>query len=145
VVTGEEPFAITQTRQIVHLDDLCNECGNCATFCVHQGTPYLDKPRLYLNRANFEQETDNAFHIQGSTICARPGGREISLTATENSLIFENEQIRVRLSPEFEPLDMEAKQCFESACSLRLAAEMALLLTGVTASLPFLLTARPQP
>ena len=39
---------IKQSRQIVHLHELCNECGNCATFCVHQGRPYEVKPRLSL-------------------------------------------------------------------------------------------------
>jgi putative selenate reductase len=33
--------------QILHLDSLCNECGNCATFCPLQGAPYQDKPTLY--------------------------------------------------------------------------------------------------
>ena len=27
-------------RQIVHMDGLCNECGNCGTFCPHAGLPY---------------------------------------------------------------------------------------------------------
>jgi putative selenate reductase len=138
VVTGEESFMITQTRQIVHLDDLCNECGNCATFCVHPGKPYLDKPRLYLHEADFAQETDNAFYIQDSTIRARQTGREARLTVTGKSLAFENEQMRVRLSPKFELREMEAKQCFEGARSLRLAAIMAVLHRGLTTSLPFL-------
>lgn len=29
--------------QIVHIDDYCNECGNCATFCPYDGAPYRDK------------------------------------------------------------------------------------------------------
>jgi putative selenate reductase len=138
VVAGEEPFAIAQTRQIVHLDDLCNECGNCATFCVHQGKPYLDKPRLYLREADFAREMDNAFYIQDSTIRARQAGREARLTVADKSLTFENEQMRVRLSPEFELLEMEPKQRFEGTRSLRLAAEMAVLHRGLTTSLPFL-------
>ena len=28
------------TRQILHVDDFCNECDDCQTFCVHQGKPY---------------------------------------------------------------------------------------------------------
>ncbi len=56
VVIGQEAFQVKQTRQIVHLYDLCNECGNCATFCVHQGKPYQDKPRLFLQESDFRQE-----------------------------------------------------------------------------------------
>ena len=34
-VVAQERFAVTQARQILHIEDFCNECGNCATFCVH--------------------------------------------------------------------------------------------------------------
>jgi len=62
-VTGQEVFRIEQARQIIHVDDFCNECGNCETFCVHQGKPYLEKPRLFLRAGDFMLEEDNAFHL----------------------------------------------------------------------------------
>ncbi len=80
-VAGQEAFEIRQARQIVHVDDFCNECGNCATFCVHQGKPYADKPRLFLQRADFQLEDDNAFYIEGNTIWRREAGQESRLTA----------------------------------------------------------------
>ena len=43
--------------------DLCNECGNCATFCPTVGRPWKDKPRLYFHRGDFEAEADNAFML----------------------------------------------------------------------------------
>jgi len=52
-----------QAFQVAVLADLCNECGNCTTFCPTAGAPYRDKPRLYLDRAEFEAETDNAFML----------------------------------------------------------------------------------
>jgi len=54
-------FAAAQRFQIAVLTDFCNECGNCVTACPTSGTPYRDKPRLYLNRSDFEAEADNAF------------------------------------------------------------------------------------
>ena len=51
--SGHGAFRVAQARQIVHVDDLCNACGNCETFCVHQGKPYRDKPRLFLTREGF--------------------------------------------------------------------------------------------
>jgi putative selenate reductase len=51
---GSERFVLRQSRQIVHVLDLCNECGNCATFCVHRGRPFADKPRLALSRAAYD-------------------------------------------------------------------------------------------
>ncbi|MDH3349902.1 MAG: putative selenate reductase subunit YgfK [Gammaproteobacteria bacterium] len=55
--------AAHQAFQVAVLADLCNECGNCTTFCPTAGAPYRDKPRLYLDRVEFEAETDNAFML----------------------------------------------------------------------------------
>ena len=52
-----------QRYQVAILADLCNECGNCTTFCPTSGAPYRDKPRLYVNRDDFEAQSDNAFMI----------------------------------------------------------------------------------
>jgi putative selenate reductase len=52
-----------QHYQVAVLADLCNECGNCTTFCPTSGAPYRDKPRLYVNRDDFEAQQDNAFMI----------------------------------------------------------------------------------
>ena len=52
-----------QHHQVAVLADLCNECGNCTTFCPTSGAPYRDKPRLYVNREDFEAQQDNAFMI----------------------------------------------------------------------------------
>jgi len=56
-------LAVQQRHQVAVLTDLCNECGNCTTFCPTSGRPYRDKPRLYLDRKEFEAEDDNAFMI----------------------------------------------------------------------------------
>ncbi|MBQ1527290.1 MAG: putative selenate reductase subunit YgfK, partial [Lachnospiraceae bacterium] len=29
--------------EILHIDGMCNECGNCAVFCPYEGAPYRDK------------------------------------------------------------------------------------------------------
>jgi len=60
----DSPDSIVRQRyQVAVLADLCNECGNCTTFCPTAGRPYRDKPRLYLDRKEFEAEDDNAFMI----------------------------------------------------------------------------------
>ncbi len=68
-----------QPYQVAVLADLCNECGNCTTFCPTSGAPWRDKPRLYLDRADFEEQDDNAFMImrQGESwaMDARRAGR----------------------------------------------------------------------
>jgi len=140
-VVGEEAFTVTQARQIVHVDDLCNECGNCATFCVHQGKPYADKPRLFLNEADFLHEDDNAFFIMGNTVRRREGGQEASLTLGKGTFVFENDQVRASLSGDWKIEELELKDAFDGTRSLEEAAEMAVVLKGLADSLPFLLTA----
>ena len=54
---------VQQPFQVAVLSDLCNECGNCTTFCPTAGQPYRDKPRLYLDRAEFEAQQHNAFMV----------------------------------------------------------------------------------
>jgi putative selenate reductase len=48
-------------RQIVHLDGLCNECGNCGTFCPHAGLPYKDKITIFWTREDFDDSTNIGF------------------------------------------------------------------------------------
>ena len=40
--------------QIVHIDGMCNHCGNCSVFCPHIGDPAKDKATLFWNRQAFE-------------------------------------------------------------------------------------------
>jgi NADPH-dependent glutamate synthase beta subunit-like oxidoreductase len=138
-VVGTDEFHIEQTRQILHLDDFCNECGNCATFCVHQGRPYTDKPRLFLRREEFEREADNAFHLEGQrTLCRREDGSESRLTMANDRLYFEDAWVSATFSPDFRLQSASLKQEFQGEHSLVSAAEMAVILRGVRTSLPFL-------
>ncbi|MDJ0910536.1 MAG: putative selenate reductase subunit YgfK [Woeseiaceae bacterium] len=73
--TAEQP---RQRYQVAVIADLCNECGNCTTFCPTSGHPYRDKPRLYIDRGEFESQDDNAFMVfadkDGWSIDARVQG-----------------------------------------------------------------------
>ena len=49
-------------RQIVHVDGMCNECGNCAVFCPYaEGRPYRDKLTLFWSRKDFDDSTNEGF------------------------------------------------------------------------------------
>jgi putative selenate reductase len=137
-VTGEEEFVVRQTRQIVHVDDLCNECGNCATFCVHEGKPYREKPRLFFDPEVFAREEENAFFIEEETIRRRERGQEMRLSAEKGRRVFETPAVRLVLSPAFGVVEATLKRPFVGSLSLREAAEMAVLLEGITSSAPFL-------
>ena len=138
-IAGEETFRIEQSRQIIHVDDFCNECGNCATFCVHEGKPYTEKPRLFLQERDYQLEDDNAFYIEGSTIRRRESGRESRLSMTNDAMVYENAQLRIGLTPELRVREMALTKAFEGTASLKDAAEMASILKGITSSAAFLL------
>ena len=138
-VLGEEAFDVVQDRQILHVDDFCNECDDCQTFCVHHGKPYIDKPRLFLDLALFEAEASNAFRIEGSTIRRREHGEESRLRIEADGFFYEDATLRVQLTGDWRIAAMEAKMPFPGTRSLKPAAEMALLHQGVSRTLPFLL------
>jgi putative selenate reductase len=139
VQAGSELFRVVQGRQILHVDDYCNECDDCQTFCVHHAKPYTDKPRLFLKEVDFVLEQDNAFLIEGDTIRRREGGQESRLVAQNGTLVYENDRARVTLTREFAVCDLALMQPFTGTLSLKPAAEMALVLQGVKESLPQLL------
>jgi putative selenate reductase len=53
---GERAYRVRQPYQIANLADLCNECGNCRTFCPTAGAPYRDKPRVCASEESFALE-----------------------------------------------------------------------------------------
>ncbi|MCR5304018.1 MAG: putative selenate reductase subunit YgfK [Lachnospiraceae bacterium] len=52
--------------QILHLDSLCNECGNCAVFCPYDGKPYKDKFTLYSSKEAFDEGDNEGFYLDDS-------------------------------------------------------------------------------
>jgi putative selenate reductase len=48
-------------NQIIHLDGLCNECGNCETFCPYDGAPYKDKLTLFWSEEDMLANKNNGF------------------------------------------------------------------------------------
>lgn len=49
----ERTILCRDPAQIVHLADLCNECGHCSLLCPSSGAPFRDKPHLHLSQASF--------------------------------------------------------------------------------------------
>ena len=47
--------------QILHIDGMCNECGNCAVFCPYSGRPYKDKFTLFGSEEDFLASENQGF------------------------------------------------------------------------------------
>jgi putative selenate reductase len=138
-IVATEELRITQERQILHLDDLCNDCGNCATFCVHEGKPYQDKPRLFFDPESYAQEERNAFFLKDGELRRREDGKEMALRRTPQGFLFSDEEVEVTLGQDFSVQGIVLKRPFSGRKSLRHALEMALILEGMSRSLPGLL------
>jgi len=144
IITAGKTWSVDQAFQIAVLTDFCNECGNCTTFCPTAGEPYRDKPRLYLDRVEFEAQRENAFMVF----------RDVDSWAMEAR--WQGETHRIELNdcldysgPLFSAeLDMETFEAVHikpaasaragAVLSLEPAATMYVLLNGLSRSLPHL-------
>ncbi|MGC8634526.1 MAG: putative selenate reductase subunit YgfK [Candidatus Limnocylindrales bacterium] len=139
VTTGSVHFAVDQRLQIAVLTDFCNECGNCVTVCPTSGKPYVDKPRLYLDRADFEAQGSNAFMLLGDGVMeARFDGRTHRISVSDGRIEYTAPGLRTVLDRHtFAVLEAAPTGASEGeVLSLEPAAVMATLLAGVTSSLP---------
>ncbi|MDO4786529.1 MAG: putative selenate reductase subunit YgfK [Fretibacterium sp.] len=138
-IVAHERFAVTQPRQILHVEDFCNECGNCATFCVHQGRPYMDKPRICLNEEDFASQDDNVWRVSDGLLRRREGGAEMRLSVTDRGYRYEDGELEVTFDRGFAVESLKAKKPFEGERSLVRAAEMRVVYEGIVDALPWLL------
>jgi putative selenate reductase len=138
-----EPFAVEQFIQVAVLADLCNECGNCTTFCPTLGEPFRDKPRLYLSRADFEAESDNAFMVAGGdsrwVIQGRFGGSLHEIVVADDRVRYATGTLRLELDPEsLSLIHTETVGDRTTTDTPRECAAMWVLLTGIKDSQPWL-------
>lgn len=49
--------------QVIHVDYMCNECGNCRSFCPYASAPYLDKFTLFANEADMADSRNQGFAV----------------------------------------------------------------------------------
>ncbi|MGB5290692.1 MAG: putative selenate reductase subunit YgfK [Lysobacterales bacterium] len=142
-------WSVEQAFQIAVLADLCNECGNCTTFCPTAGEPYRDKPRLYLERDEFSAQQDNAFMVfrtgESWMMEARWQGETHHLEL-KAGLEYRGPLFSAQLEREtFKPLQIDITEKAQPGDELSLepAAAMYVLLNGLKESLPHLPVALP--
>ena len=62
----ETDRAFDQPEQILHVDRLCNECGNCGLFCPWEGEPYTGKPTLFDSQKDMVASNNAGFTFIGN-------------------------------------------------------------------------------
>ena len=67
-----------EKEQIVHVDGMCNECGNCMVFCPYDSAPYRDKFTVFSSEQDFEDSENQGFCLldaESKTVKVRLDGR----------------------------------------------------------------------
>ncbi|MBN2555076.1 MAG: putative selenate reductase subunit YgfK [Anaerolineales bacterium] len=71
-----DSLGLHDRTQVLHLDALCNECGNCAVFCPYQGAPYIDKFTLFWDESSFvASRTDGYVMAAADELILRLAGK----------------------------------------------------------------------
>ena len=50
-------------NQVIHVDYMCNECGNCKSFCPYARAPYKDKFTLFANEKDMADSKNDGFVV----------------------------------------------------------------------------------
>jgi putative selenate reductase len=89
---------IAGRQQYLVFSELCNECGNCLTFCPETGDPAELKPRLYLESERFEAAEGPRFLLgSNGAVTASAGGGADEHLPTLIALLNAAEGLPVRL------------------------------------------------
>ena len=70
VDTGLESMDDSRQQYFV-FSELCNECGNCMTFCPENGDPAMVKPRIYTDATLFNARDTQGLLVDANGIHAR--------------------------------------------------------------------------
>lgn len=80
-----------EMHQIIHVDYMCNECGNCETFCPYGSAPYKEKFTLFHRAEEMEDSTNDGFAFvdnDGNAI-VRVGGEKMNYkVGDKNTKLF---------------------------------------------------------
>ena len=77
--------------QIIHVDGMCNECGNCAVFCPYSGKPYRDKFTLFWSEEDFaDSENEGFLPTGGGRVKLRLDGQVRTVSEEELGTVSED-------------------------------------------------------
>ena len=126
-------FKIDQQYQILNIANFCNECGNCSTFCPSSGAPYVDKPKMYLTKLDFDK-ADNGFYLQNEEnkhfLIGKKDGKTFSLTVSNDEYLFEDATVNAQLSSDMTIKAITFKNNGAEKFDTKLAISIRIILQG---------------
>ena len=87
---------LTDVNQILHLEGLCNECGNCEVFCPYDNDPAKDKFTLFWRVSEFEKYTEQEGYVYTSenTLKMRYAGNIYDLVLENGEVNFSDSAVQ---------------------------------------------------
>lgn len=83
--------------QILHVDGMCNECGNCAVFCPYEGKPYTDKFTLFWKEEDFHNSENEGFLLlEEGKLLVRLDGQVIQTDADQTAKLGADAEAVIR-------------------------------------------------
>ncbi|MCK9611554.1 MAG: putative selenate reductase subunit YgfK [Bacteroidales bacterium] len=137
VFEDDDEMNISQSYQVLNIADLCNECGNCTTFCPTSGKPFADKPRFFISIEKFRQSNSGFFlsKLEKKTVLIKKEQNTVStLSYDGDKLIYENESVLACfLNPGFELIHVRFFDRNLTKYHFKEAAEMYVLFNAIKA------------
>jgi len=127
-------FRADQPFQILNIRNLCNECGNCTTFCPSSGRPFADKPGICLSVKTLNEEGTGFFlsKLPENMILIYKEKESVrTLTMSGENYIYETNQVRARIrQKDFSLLEVKFLTPCVREARFSFAAEMSIIMKG---------------
>ena len=78
-------------EQIVHVDKMCNECGNCAVFCPYASAPYKDKFTVFASAEDMADSENPGFCVLNAAegkVKVRLGSQEYETVLAQDTTTY---------------------------------------------------------
>ena len=119
-------FKIEQRFQIMNIADLCNECGNCTTFCPTSGRPFADKPNIALSEESFIS-LESGYMKTDDEMLYKKDNKIYRMKHSERGYRFYSDDFKVELDPELRVLSAEQNGMQKKEISLYPAMNMLIM------------------
>jgi len=133
-IADDTGFHTEQVFQVMNIRDLCNECGNCTTFCPTGGRPFADKPGLCLSVQTLNEEGSGFFLSRlpdRDVLICKEKDNIRTLTLADGKYTYETNQVRAVINPEdFSLLEVRFLTPCVREAHFSFAAEMSIIMKG---------------
>ncbi len=127
-IQNEGLFEVNQKYQVLNIDNFCNECGNCNTFCPTNSAPYKEKPKFYLTKQGFDL-SDEGFYFKNGVLIQKKLDEIQTLSDQGSFYTYENNVAYTKLNKQdFSILELKFKTDNTAKANFYEAAEMSILL-----------------